>query len=166
MIEIWELVDEKKQKTGELHERELAETIPCGRYHIVVQIFVRTENGELLLTRRHPNKLFGLMWECTMGSVLAGETSLEGAMRELAEETGIVADEKCFVYLGDTYYDNWIVDTYLYTVKVQPTLRLQEGEVVDAKFVPFLELSSLKASIVGGVWRGYEKFRDKITKNY
>ncbi len=161
-MEIWDLVDEQKNKTGERHDRDHADTIPKGRYHIVVQIFVRTKNGELLLTKRHPDKTFGLMWECTMGSVLTGETSREGAMRELAEETGINADGEDFIYLGDTYYDNWIVDTYLYTVSEKPILRLQEGEVVDAVFVPFSQIPAMREQIMGGVWRGLEKFRNQI----
>ena len=98
MSEIWELVDEQKQKTGILHERRYSEQIPRGLFHIVVEIWTKTADGKILLTRRSPEKPMPLLWECTMGSVLAGEESREGAVRELAEETGVRVEK--FSLLG------------------------------------------------------------------
>ena len=117
MSEIWELVDEHKRKTGILHEREFSELIPKGFYHIVVAIWTRTPDGKILLTQRSPDKQMPLLWECTMGSVLVGEESPAAAVRELEEETGIHAKEEGMLYLGDTYYSNWIVESYLYLPK-------------------------------------------------
>ena len=55
---------------------------------------VRHTDGSFLLTQRDPQKpAFPGCWELSAGgSVLAGETALSGAMRELREETGIQAD--------------------------------------------------------------------------
>lgn len=162
MTEIWELVDENKKKTGILHKRENAEQIPKGLYHIVVAIWTKTPDGKLLLTRRSPNKQMPLLWECTMGSVLAGEESLSAAVRELAEETGICAKESDLFHLGDTYYYNWIVESYLYLPKEKPTLSLQKEEVVDAKFVSIEEMASLQEQMVSGVWKQFCKYREAI----
>jgi ADP-ribose pyrophosphatase YjhB (NUDIX family) len=46
--------------------------------------------GEVLLTKQHQNKPHPNLWECPDESVLAGEDSLEGAIREIKEEIGIV----------------------------------------------------------------------------
>ncbi len=162
MKEIWELVDGQKNKTGILHERAYSEQIPNGLYHIVVEIWTKTKDGKILLTQRHPQKPMGLLWECTMGSVLAGEESAEGAVRELAEETGICTVPEDLVYLGDTFHTNWIVDSYLYLPKEEPKLCLQKEEVVDAVFVPIEEMDTHQAEIVDGVWKRFCKFRTTI----
>lgn len=162
MSEIWELVNEKKEKTGILHEREFSELIPKGLYHIVVEIWTVTRDGTVLLTQRSPLKPMGLLWECTMGSVLAGEESLAAALRELHEETGIDAPQEALIYLGDTYNSNWIVDSYLYIPKEKPKLSLQEEEVADAKFVPFCDMDAYSGEIVDGVWKRFCKYRKKI----
>ncbi len=162
MEEIWELVDGEKRKTGILHERAYSERIPKGLYHIVVEIWTKTKDGKILLTQRHPQKPMGLLWECTMGSVVVGEESAEGAVRELAEETGICAREEDLIYLGDTFHTNWIVDSYLYLPEEQPKLRLQEEEVADAMFVPISDMDAHQAEIVDGVWLRFCKFREKI----
>ena len=162
MSEIWELVNEKKEKTGILHERQYSELIPKGLYHIVVAIFTVTAEGEVLLTQRSPEKPMGLLWECTMGSVLAGEESLPAAVRELHEETGISAPQDALIYLGDTYRTNWIVDSYLYIPKEKPTLSLQKEEVADARFVPIDDVKLYHTEIVDGVWKNFCKYRKKI----
>ena len=162
MVEIWELVDIRKHKTGIFHERADSERIPEGLFHIVVEIWTKTKNGEILLTQRHPDKPMGLLWECTMGSVVAGEESLDGAVRELMEETGICARKEDLIFLGDTFHSNWIVDSYLYMPEEKPVLCLQETEVCDAVFVPIGEMDGRKDLIVDGVWMRFCKFRDKI----
>jgi 8-oxo-dGTP pyrophosphatase MutT (NUDIX family) len=163
MSEIWELVDADKRKTGILHERIYSERIPKGLYHIVVEIWTRTPDGEILLTQRSPEKPMGLLWECTMGSVLVGEESRDGAVRELAEETGISAKKEDLIFLGDTYYDNWIVDSYLYMPREKPSLRLQPEEVCAARFVPLAEVESYEGLLTSKVWEHFCKYKDKIT---
>ena len=163
MSEIWELVDSNKHKTGILHERIHSNRIPNGLFHIVVEIWTKTPDGKLLLTQRSPDKPMGLLWECTMGSVLVGEESRDGAVRELAEETGIIAKKEDLIFLGDCFYDNWIVDSYLYLSSEQPTLRLQKEEVVDAKIVSIDEVERHQSVLTTKVWEHFCKYKDKIT---
>ena len=163
MSEVWELVDGQKRKTGILHERIHSDLIPKGFFHIVVEIWTKLPDGTLLLTRRSPQKPMGLLWECTMGSVLVGEESRDGAVRELAEETGIFAEKDDLIFLGDSFYDNWIVDSYLYTPKETPSLSLQREEVCDARFVPIEEMDLYHGVITTKVWEHFCKYKDKIT---
>ena len=162
MSEIWELVDGNKCKTGILHERIHSNLIPKGLFHIGVEIWTKTPDGKILLTQRSPEKPMGLRWECTMGSVLVGEESLDGAVRELAEETGISAKKEDLIFLGDTFYDNWIVDSYLYMPKETPALCLQQEEVCDAKFVPMEEMDRHSSVLTTKVWEHFCKYKDKI----
>lgn len=45
----------------------------------------------LLVTRRLPNKRFAGLWEWPGGKVESGESPVQAAVRELMEETGVVA---------------------------------------------------------------------------
>lgn len=89
MQEYWDLYDENRRPLGETHLRGLA--LPKGTYHIVVEVWTVNSKGEILLTLRDPKKeTYPDKWECTGGSILAGETSKTGAVRELFEEIGIM----------------------------------------------------------------------------
>lgn len=106
MTEIWELIDINRQKTGQLHKR--GEEVPAGLYHLVVDVWVQKPDGTLLLTQRHPDKGFGLLWECSRGSVVAGENGIDAAVRELYEEVGIKANVNEVQYKGHTVHTHWI----------------------------------------------------------
>ena len=77
-------------------------------------------------------------WECTGGSVLSGETSLQGAIREVKEELGILltpGSEK-LIYQSrrenvQDFYDVWLFHK---DIKIEE-MRLQETEVVDVQWV-------------------------------
>ena len=163
MVELWDLVDINKDKTGVIHERGKEDMIPHGMYHIVVEVWTRNSNNKVLLTRRHPKKIEGLSWEGTCGSVILGEESIDGAMRELYEETGIKAKRDNMIFLGDTIRDNYIIDTYLYILEEEePKLTLQPEEVVDAKFVTFSEMEKMKDNINEKTWSRFNRFKDRI----
>ena len=93
-MELWDAYDRNIQKIdGMTLVRGEESSIPKGVYHMVVFILVRHTDGQYLLMRRSPGKAFPLYWEATAGgSVLQGETAVQGAIRELREETGIEAD--------------------------------------------------------------------------
>lgn len=163
MVELWELVDINKNKTGRIHERGKESAIPEGMYHLVVEVWTKNSKGEILLTQRHPDKNYGLMWECTGGSVVAGEESVDAAMRELVEETGLLAEKEALKYLGDTVKEYYIVDTYLYLSEDEvPDLKLQADEVVDSMWVPVDEITSKKEVIVAGAWERFCQFEEQI----
>lgn len=60
---------------------------------------------EILLIRRAPGRMYPGLWQCVTGRLEAGERILEGALREVAEETGLGASdiEACF----ETDIVNW-----------------------------------------------------------
>ena len=65
-----------------------------GEYHIVVTAIILNMENEILISKRADFKRYGGMWECNGGSVLAGETSLEGMLREIKEELGITFEKE------------------------------------------------------------------------
>lgn len=87
-MEIWDLYNERRELTGREHIR--GEVIPQGYYHLVVHVWIRNRKGEYLISQRSADRLMHpLKWECVGGSVLKGEDSLTGALRETEEEVGI-----------------------------------------------------------------------------
>lgn len=139
MIELWDLYDKDRNVLNKKHIRGVP--VPAGEYHIVVNIWTINMERKILITQRHPNKSFGLYWECTGGSVIAGEDSKTGALRELSEEVGITALPDDLTLLHSICLKDRIIDTYITVQDVRiENLKLQQEEVVDAKFVTYEEL--------------------------
>lgn len=97
-MELWDLYDKDRRPLGHTHQRGLP--VPPGAYHLAVIVVILNPKGEVLLTRRAPEKdACPGWWENTGGSVLAGETSRQAIARELREETGLLADPETFTLL-------------------------------------------------------------------
>ena len=118
--EIWDLYDENRELLGKNHVR--GEQLPIDGYHLVVHVWIRNSKGEYLISQRAANRpTFPLVWECVDGSVIKGEDSLQGALREVKEEVGVdLLPEKGQVILSDIKkiefgkVVNKIVDVWLF----------------------------------------------------
>lgn len=63
-------------------------------YTLGVCVWLRRADGRFLISRRAAAKAdYPLLWEPTGGGVLAGETSLEAAHREVKEELGLALND-------------------------------------------------------------------------
>lgn len=161
-MEVWDLFDEARKPLNKQHIR--GEEMMPGEYHIVVEIFSFNKDGKLLVTQRDSAKTHPLLWECTGGSVTAGETSLIGAVRELEEETGLLAGEQELHLIGSLKKEYYFLDSYLWKSpkKLELTdLKLQAGEVCGAKFVTLAEWQemNLKQQVVPVVWERFMLYR-------
>ncbi|GKX30753.1 NUDIX hydrolase [Vallitalea longa] len=147
-MEIWDLYNDKRQLLDKTHNRQ--DKMEIGKYHIAINVWTVNDDNKILLTLRHPNKeKYPNLWENTGGSVLAGETSKGGAIRELNEETGIVADESDLFFLGTRKEKTAFVDTYI--IRKSPKiseLKLQDGETVEAQWVTLDKLDDMIKSRV------------------
>lgn len=144
MDERWDLLDAGKQPVERTHRR--GDPVPAGLYHLVVHVWIRNKMGEYLLSRRHPDKPHGLKWECTGGSVLAGETSLAGALREVHEELGLLLDARKAVLRKSCRRMDDFVDAWFFEVETMPeSLTFQPEEVVDARWAAAADIRTLEA---------------------
>lgn len=163
MSEYWDIYDENRKKTGKIVERGVYEFEP-GEYHIVVTGIILNSKNEILITKRAEHKKFGLMWECNGGSVLAGETSLQGVIRELKEEVGLEFKKREAIFLkevkgGKKYPD--FKDLWLFRRDVKKEeITFPDGEATDYKWVTIDEFMKMynNKEIVPTVDFGVEEY--------
>ena len=142
MPEILDLYDENRKLTGQTHVRGVP--IEEGTFYLVADIWTLTFDGHILIDKRHPDKPFGGLWECTGGAVTAGEDSITAAVRELKEELGIEASKDELRLIDSCRCLNKFVDTYLLQKNIDlKALRLQAEEVTEARRVTFEELEKI-----------------------
>ena len=137
-IEIWDAYDAQENKLG--YDLFRNEQVPDGVYHIAVEVYVFSRDGKVLITQRATNKTYPLKWENTGGSVLKGETPMQGAIRELNEETGLIVTETqlCLAYTEVKHPA--IYKCFVAFVEENEQIRLQEGETVDYKWLLYDDL--------------------------
>lgn len=148
--EIWDLYDKNGNVTGETHLRGFP--IPDGRYHLAVHAWITDGKGKYLISKRSANKKsYPLKWECVGGSVLAGESSLQGALREIKEEVGldlsnakheIVFEKRRDVIDGKRFCDWAHVYLFYYSGEVDLKNALT-GEVCETKWATVNEIKQI-----------------------
>lgn len=135
-MEYWNLYDYQGNKKKKMAMR--GSKLNNDEFHLVINAWIMNDKGEFLITQRALNRSHPLMWECTGGSALYGETSLDAAIREIKEELGITIDEKKVEkkLIGKTrrFYESCpdILDVWLFKVNVDiKDVVIQEEEVND-----------------------------------
>ncbi len=140
--ERYDVYDPDRKKTGAVLWSCMAP--PPGTYKMLVNVLVRNSRGEILLTKRAPEKKYGGMWELTCGHAQAGETAVQAAVRELSEETGIRAEERALTHRGTFFVGYCFFELFLLCADVpHGEIRLRPGETVDAKWVSPAELVAM-----------------------
>ena len=143
-MEIFDLYDAQRRPTGETMVR--GTPVPPGRFRQVVHVCIFNAGGELLIQQRQSTKdSWADLWDVTVGgSVISGETSAQGAKRELQEELGLDADFEALAPAITTTFTGGFDDFYILHMELDPaTLTLQESEVQAAKWANETEVLEL-----------------------
>lgn len=145
-MEYWDLYDRDRNKLSKVVKR--GDKLLDNEYHLVINAWIRNKKGEFLITQRASNKSHPLMWECTGGSALKGESSLDAAVREVKEELGIDVSKSKAKLIGSTtrYYKNCpdILDVFLFESDVSiEDVFYQEEEVSDAMWASVNKINEL-----------------------
>ena len=140
--EEWDICNEEGCPTGEIIERADAMELGEGMYHKVVSIYCITPDEKILITQRSIAKSHPHRWEVTCGSVLAGESERQGAVRELKEETGleITEDELIPLYKYTDKKRHCVYYGYMIPVEsADIPIVLEPDETDSYKFMPLEE---------------------------
>ncbi len=149
-MELWDLYNANGDIVGTDHIR--GEKLPDNCYHLVVHIWIKNSDGKFLISRRSATRPTSpLKWETVGGSVLKGETSLQGALREVKEEIGIDlnAENGKLVFrqmrgleVGNPFDD--ILDVWFFNYDGDAALEnAPTDEVCETKWTTFEEVKEL-----------------------
>ncbi len=143
-FEKWDIIDENGQFSGKTVFRNNAHLKP-GEYHLVVHIWVVSNDGRILIQRRSDTKkLMPGEWAATGGAAISGEDSFTAASRELFEELGIASDKENLKKILRLKRRNSLLDIWLIASDLTVSeLKLQESEVAEAKWVTLEELKGM-----------------------
>lgn len=141
-MEFNDIYDAEGNPTGRVHRR--GAPWKKGEYGLVVCVWVYDGCGNILMTRRAPQKSFAGTWENSGGAVRAGEQSRSAIARELFEETGISAEPEEFEFLSTDRDAHLHYHFYCLKRQMQRTeITLQPGETDDAKWVTFSQIHEM-----------------------
>ena len=76
-------------------------------------IILNSQNQILISQRSKCKRVLPLKWECNGGAVLAGENSLDGLVREIYEELGIMLDKNKMLFLKTAINGNNFKEIYV-----------------------------------------------------
>ncbi len=146
-VEMIDVLDAEGNKTGKTASR--ADIHSQGLWHRTAHVFMINSKHQVLLQLRAKNTLTNpSKWHLSAGGhIEAGQTSLEGAQREMEEEIGLSLPLSAFTYIGtakvkEEAYDGPIRDNEycdIYVVRKDiavSDLHRQESEVADLKWIP------------------------------
>jgi len=138
MDELIDILDEHGNATGQSVLKSEAHRL--GLYHATVHVWCYSPDGDLLLQLRGEHKkTFPSKWDVSVaGHIASGERIETAAVREVAEEIGIVITEKDLqkiaVFKTETRHTEHLIDnefnhTFLYALDPKIPLTRQESEV-------------------------------------
>lgn len=129
----------KKYLNKQIYRHNVEDQKSGKEYHLVVNLFcVDKGTKKILLTKRDINKEYGNTWECTAGKCIEFESTLDAAVRELLEETGLTCNKDELNLINTFIFDKYIVDTYICSLKFNLNdVILQEGETIDKMMVDY-----------------------------
>lgn len=143
-MELFDLYDARRTPTGQTMVR--GEKTPQGLYRLVVHVCIFNSKGEMLIQQRQPFKDgWPNMWDVSVGgSVTVGETSQQGARRELREELGLDVNFDRMAPALTTTFTGGFDDFYVLHMELDPALlQLQESEVQAAKWASQAEVMEM-----------------------
>ncbi len=145
-MERWDLFDRSGAPLGRTIRR--GDRLHAGEYHQVVHIWVVNSVDRVLIQRRSPRrKLMPGVWAVTSGSVIAGESVLQAARRELAEELGVQLEDADFECIGRMTRRNSLCNVFVVRRNIAvPDMRLQREEVAAVRWVTVEQLVEMLRS--------------------
>lgn len=155
-MELIDILDEKGEKTGQILSRKDVHSL--GLWHKSVHIWILNSKGELLLQKRSLTKESNPgQWDISVaGHLSAGESSIDGAKKEIYEEIGLEVENTELILIGTitqsslhkngTYINNEFNDVYILKKDIDlASVKLQAEEVAEIAFIP---LESLKDRVL------------------
>lgn len=151
--EYFDILDEQGNKTGITKPRTSVHR--DGDWHRAEHIWIINDNKDILLQRRCPTKDSdpNMLDISCAGHLVAGDESIDGALRELEEELSLIVNKEDLKYIttlkrspkhNNDFVDNEFDDLYLLKInKKIEELTYQKEEISEILFVPYEEFKNM-----------------------
>jgi len=166
--EYFDILDENGNKTGKTKLR--SEVHKDGDWHKAVHIWIFNREGDILLQRRSPDKDSDpsmLDMSCA-GHLIAGDSSIEGAIRELKEELNIDIKSEELKYIKTlkrpskdkkVFINNEFDDLYIVITDIDiKDMKYQEDEISEILYVPYKKFKEMVANNQPDLLMKYDEF--------
>ena len=174
-MEYIDIFDENNNPTGIVKEKKQAHE--DGDFHRTAHIWIINDKNELLLQKRsaskktHPN-----CWDISgAGHIKAGESAIDGAIRELKEELGVEVEEKDLQYIAtikSTKNPKNMEFQYVYLLNCNKEVEeyiFEDNEVSEVKYIFYKDLEKMVEEKIEGLLiheEEYKKLFEFIRENY
>lgn len=140
-MEQFDILDKNGNFTG--HTANKGTPLLPGQYYLGTHVYIFNSKNEFLLQQRALNKKFlpgG--WDIHCEHTMAGETSIECAIRGLKEELGLLVPETNLRFMKRLIREDVnLVDIYFLQTEFEITkLTLPPREVIGAKVISLAEM--------------------------
>ena len=153
MSELWDVYTIDRKKNGKICARGEQENLLKDEFHLWVMVWIKNpKTGKYLVSQRSADKdTDPLKWETVAGHSIAGDTSLDAALREVFEEVGITLEREKATVLAtkvaltyDGFRHNWIRDSYYFETTEEPDLqRVTTNEVIQTRWLTVAEIRKM-----------------------
>lgn len=142
-VEWLDVYDKNGKRTGRIAERGML--LSDGEYFLCAHILLENTDRLFLIQQRSDQKATRPgQWDLTAGAVDAGETSRDGAVREVQEEVGLILPKQALRFLFRDCWRSCFHDVYY--MQMPFTLEdctMQESEVQALRLVSEDQLMDL-----------------------
>ena len=153
MSELWDVYTIERKLTGKTCIRGEQSKLADDEFHLWVMVWIKNpKTGKYLVSQRAADKdTDPLKWETVAGHSVAGDTSLDAALREVYEEVGITLKREGAKILAtkvamtiDGRRHNWIRDSFYFETTMEPDLnKATTNEVIQTKWLTFDEIKEM-----------------------
>ena len=164
-MEYIEIFDENNNPTGKVKEKQQAHQ--DGNIHRTAHVWIINDKNELLLQKRstskktHPN-----CWDISgAGHIKAGESVVDGAIRELKEELGVEVEEKDLQYIAtikSTKNPKNMEFQYVYLLNCNKEIEeyiFEDNEVSEVKYIFYKDLEKMVEEKIEGLLIHEEEYK-------
>ncbi len=151
MDEIIDILTPEGESTGKTAYKY--EAHQKGWFHATVHIWLYTKEGKILLQQRgFTKKVFPGLWDISVaGHVLAGESIIDAAKREVLEEIGLAINSKDLTKIGtrihQVKHDNGIQDNehhHIFISELKSSVEKLTIQKEEVEAIQLFDLSVLK----------------------
>lgn len=163
-MEYIDIFDDNNNPIGEVKEKTQAHE--DGNFHRTAHIWIMNDKKLLLQKRSATKKSHPNCWDISgAGHIMAGESVIDGAIRELKEELGIEVEEKDLQYIAtirSTKNPKNMEFQYVYLLNCNREIEeyiFEDNEVSEVKYVYYEELEKMVEHKAEGLLLHDEEFK-------